>query len=128
MSFSPITGGPNSSLLGSGNARILRLDKGKDKDLYSKKLSYDQPNTIIVIILSAIIFVAIISIYDVGRNYINNRYAKIALEDTRSQNSQKEIDSTLISNYQSLLSSIVFCIISVVLAAISIPIYSHYYN
>ena len=115
MAFHPLQGGINSSLLGIGVAPRILDSNNQGRELYPRRIdSGGRENTIFVIIMSAVIFITIISIADVIRNYINNYYARRALRNPLSRNTQKEINNTLIANQEGLNASItfmVFCII-----------------
>ena len=74
--------------------------------------------TIIIIIISAILFVTIIAIYDIVRIGIINHYANKSLHDKRSQNNREDIERTIVANENSFWASIAFatfCIISAVI-------------
>jgi hypothetical protein len=109
MSFQPLAPGINQSLLGVARPRDLRT-------LTERRLSGGKKSGVVIaVIVSAIIFVTVISIYDVIRNLFNAYYTKIALEDPRSQNTPQQINSTNIANKQALYASIAFsafCIIT----------------
>jgi ABC-type Fe3+ transport system permease subunit len=114
-SFQPLRGGTASALLGTGGVR---------DDLYSRRIHGPEEQetgalfTIGVIVLSAIIFVTVVAIYDVIRNLINNYYSALALRDPRSGNSAQDIESALIANYNTLVSSAVFALVCIILALI----------
>ncbi len=78
MSYLPIHPGFNESLIGV-----------EDTDTIYNKLHGFKKNTIIIIIISALIFVTIISIFDVFRTIIDNKYSKLALTDPRTKISKK---------------------------------------
>ena len=79
-------------------------------------------NLILRVIISAIIFLTIIAIYNVISTAIDNYYSNIALNDPNSNNTQEEIDRTNIANYYALISTIVYALICLVIAIILIPI------
>lgn len=131
MSFHPLRGGFDQSLLGVGaDPDLLDINRLSNKDYIdrahylakTKDSDSSLRRTIITIVISAILFVTIVSIYDVLRNAINNHYARVALTDPRAKNTQQEITSTLIANKQGLISSIVFAILCIVIALIVIYI------
>lgn len=128
MSFHPLQGGFQSSLLGVGTTnKVLDIDREDREDLYEKRVHGSKDNnTIVIIIISAILFVTIIAIYDVLRNVINNHYAKIALTDPKAENTQQDINSTLVANTQGLIASIVFAIICIIIAVITVVWYLYY--
>ena len=124
MTFQPLKEGSlSTSLLGivdqSKFTDISRNDdsyQGATHNPQSRDLKY----TILVIVISAVIFVTIVSIYEVIRTIIKNYYAKIALTDPMSNNKQKDIDRTIISNYDALKSSFFFALFCLVTGIILI--------
>jgi hypothetical protein len=92
-----------------------------DPDYESSKNSTTK-NNLLLIVMSAIISVAIISVYDVFRNAINNYYAEAALRDPKSNNTQSDIDSAVIDNQKGLIASVVFGIFCVIVAIILVVI------
>lgn len=125
-SFQPLQDGFSQSLLGVGtnpslidaakfNARGLKSELGDDDVEFVKDST---TKLLLTVIISAIIFVTVVSIYDVIRNYINNHYANIALNDPNASNSQQDIDSTMIANQQGLKASVIFCGICVLIGSI----------
>ena len=139
MSFRPIQQGFSSSLLGVADPTIfvtpLRPDTGVlgkdftgDKSLEDRRIhgGRDKTQTIrytlIIIVISAIIFVTVIAIYDVLRIIITNFYAKAALTDPKAQVTPTDLTRTLIANYESFLATLVFALIAIFLALILIPI------
>lgn len=121
MSFQPLKEGSLSqSLLGVIDSTKF-TDASREENLFDRKIhgSQDKQNkisyTLIIVIVSAIIFITIISIYDVIRTIINNYFAKIALTDPLSNNKKEDIERTVISNYDELKSRFffsLFCIIT----------------
>lgn len=129
MSFRPITSQTTGeALLGIADPTkfvdVYRNDVGRS--IYEKRIhgngdkTQNIKYTIIIIIVSAIIFVTIVSIYDIFRNLINNYYAQITLEEPNSGNSETEIKSTLIANKYSLISSLFFAIFCIITSIILI--------
>lgn len=124
MSFQPLKEESLSpALLGISNQEtftdVSRNDDSYEGGTYNPR-SRDLKYTIIVIFISAIIFVTIVSIYDVIRTIIKNYYAKIALEDPISNNKQEDIDRTIVSNYDALKSSFFFSLFCLVTGIILI--------
>lgn len=78
--------------------------------------------TIIIIIISAIIFVMIVSIYDVIRNVVSNIYAKKTLRDPTLKFTKIEIKRTLKTNKNALIASVIFAVICIIIALIFIPL------
>jgi ABC-type Fe3+ transport system permease subunit len=142
MSFTPISGGFSTALSGAVEpTKFLsdnRLDTSDDirletRDLYGRKIHSPSENkytkikyTIVIVILSAIIFVTVIAIYDVLRNAINNYYANIALNDTNSHNTPEDIQRTTIANENALWSSMIFATVCIITAIILILIIIYY--
>ena len=84
MSFQPITPGFGQSLLGIASNDLL-IGRQPSRDVYSKRLTGPKNSNIILnVIITAIIFVSIVSVYDILRSSINNYYAKRALIDPRA--------------------------------------------
>ena len=88
-------------------------------------------NLFLKIVISAIIFLTIIAIYNVINTAIDNYYSNIALNDPNSNNTQEEIDRTNIANYYELISAMVYALVCLVIAIILVPILfiiMHYYQ
>jgi ABC-type Fe3+ transport system permease subunit len=124
MSFTPLTGGFSSSLSGAVEPTkfLLTGDEARD-DLYSRRIHPPEEKaesiryTVLIVIISAILFVTVVALYDVLRNIAVNYFADRALTDPRSGNTQQDIERTNIANENTLLASIVFALICVVTAA-----------
>lgn len=84
--------------------------------------------TIILVIISAIIFVTVVSIYDIIRALITNYYAKKTLEDPVSNNTTEDIERTLLANNNAFYASFVFAGICVLTAVIFIPLLLYLYK
>ena len=76
---------------------------------------------LVVILITIIIFVAVLSVYDVIKEGIVNRYARRALLDPRSNNSPEDIQRTLIANEESYNAAVHFSIICILIAMIILP-------
>lgn len=139
MSFTPLKEGFSSSLLGIADPGKfidpMRLESDsfgsegrRDQSLTERRIHASKDSrttlryTIIIIIISAIIFVTVIAIYDVIRTIITNFYAEAALKDPKAQVSDTDRIRTEIANYNALLATIVFAIITICIALIIIPI------
>jgi hypothetical protein len=133
MSFQPITGtGIGPSLLGVGDPiKFIRPvdndpleDRTDSRDLHgdrdSKGTNYIK--TVLLVVISALIFVSIVALFDVLRNALDNYYAKQALENPASGNTETDIAATEIANQYNLLSSIVFASITSLISIILIII------
>ena len=135
MSFLPIDYGSLSpSLLGVGDPikflrpkRIQFKGKANKEDGPGPSMKRNREiNTTILIIISAIIFISVVALYDILRNYITNKYATKALEDPRSENTKTDIAKTEIANLNGLYSSICFALIVILSAIILIPLLSYF--
>lgn len=125
MSFQPLSNrGLSESLVGVADpAKFTDPFRNESREIHAGLPKGDTLKyTLIIVIISAIIFVTVIAIYDIIRNYINNKYAKISLENPDSGNTPQQIQSTLIANSNQLISSFVFALICIILALILIPI------
>lgn len=131
MSFVPITGTTvNTAVIGVGSQPKILEDKLAERDrFYERRLHESEDNAhesnkrlIIIIIISAIIFVTAIAIYDVIKQLINNYFSNLALTDPNSNNSEEDINRTNIADYYSLIALIVFAIIAIIFAIILIPL------
>jgi len=130
MSFVPFSSNANNineSLIGVGiQPKIL-----DDNDLlYSKRLHGpvrdNQTHLVLVIVLSAILFVTIVATYDLIKAGINYGFSSASLHDAHSHNTQEDIDRTLTADYYALLAIITFFAVAVVIALITIPILLKY--
>jgi hypothetical protein len=115
MSFQPLKEGSlSTSLFGFSDVSKFS-DISREENLFDKRIHGLQEKqskisyTLIIIIVSAIIFVTIVSIYEVIRTVIKNYYAKIALTDPMSNNKQ-----TIVSNYDALKANFYFSLFCVV--------------
>lgn len=125
MSFTPIRGGLSTALSGTVEPTKFmdaeRYDARSD-DLYSRRIHgpANKPqalrHTIIIVIISAIIFVTTVALYDVIRNAINVYFANLALTDPNSHNTPEEIENVQISNQNALWSSMVFAAVCILIA------------
>lgn len=132
-SFSPLGSGYlNNSLLGVAdpvkftdplrpeNTELLarhvhdRTDTGSKQEM----IKY----TILIIVISAIIFVTVVASYDVIKTIIANYYARAALINPKSHNKQNDINRTIIANQNSLISASVFALICIASTIIATPI------
>lgn len=93
----------------------------KSNDNTEKKTS-TLKYSIIIVIISAIIFVTIISMYDVVRASFNSFYSNIALTDTNSHNAPQDIQRVQIANRNQLWSTMTFCAFCIVTAVILVAI------
>lgn len=127
MYFTPLRGGFKQSLIGVATPGRFVDVTDQDNRLYPKRRpGTDNSNAIILVIITAILFVTIISIYDVIRNIINNHYASKALRDPLAHNDPQDIESTLIGNKEGLIASIVFAVLCLITGGILIYILLKY--
>lgn len=122
MSFRPLQeGSVSSALLGAADPTKF-IDSSRtdvSKTLFEREIHSPEEKptniryTLIIIIISAIIFVTVISIYDVFRSVITNYFARQALNDPHSYNKKEEIESTIVANQDALKANFwfsLFCI------------------
>lgn len=147
MSFTPISSGLSTALSGaieptkflditrsdirsdSGDKIIIRNENVRSDVLENRHIHGPSERkedkiryTIIIVMISAIIFVTTVSIYDVIRNALNTYYANLALTDPNSHNTNEDIERTKIANQNQLWSSMVFSAICIFSAIILILI------
>jgi hypothetical protein len=136
MSYYPISGSSNnpfvgfgSSLLGMEPTKLFNMDLIKGRDtLYEQSIHGPakekeiRAHTLIIIIISAVIFVTVIAIYDVVRSSITAYYANLTLKDPDSNNSKQDIIKTHIANNNSLKATIWFASFAGASALVSIPL------
>ena len=127
MSFRPVAPGPSfdQSLFGAETTRSMMEDRlfSGDRDEPSGSESNKTRlnlNTVLVVAVSAIIFLTIIAIYELVKGYINNYYAERSLRNPNSNNSEKDIRSTLIANEENLKSIATFALVAIIIAIITI--------
>jgi hypothetical protein len=116
--------GVNAGLYGA----VTETARGK-VPLYKKRMGEDKGgNTagvgllLIAILITVIIFVAIIAAYDVIRDKISNHYAKQALTNPKSKNSQEDIERILLANQASYHSTLTFAFFAVMFAIFTLPL------
>jgi hypothetical protein len=133
MNYEPINLNNQLGLFGSENTALIGIaDPNKfidvfgddvDTGLYAKRIhglhkNSSTKHTIIIIFISAIIFVTVISMYDVARNIINYYYAKKVLTDKTIHNDPKNILNTLTVNKNKLNSSVIFSLFCILTGSI----------
>lgn len=146
MSFTPLASGGLSSALGgiveptkfiitnsvgtSDSLEDVRVRDYSERRIHSpsEKKASNNTYTILIVVMSAIIFVTVIGIYDVIRGGINNYFADIALTDPNSHNSPDDIERTNIANTNALWASMVFAGVAIILAIIFIAFILLYLN
>src|SRR5579871_4618304 len=114
VSFQPLsTQGTSLALIGAADP-VKFTDTNRpesDRTLYDKRIHGPKSDkstfiyTLVIVIISAILFVTMVAIYDVFRNSISDVYARRALTDEGSSNTPDEINGALIANRQALIAS-----------------------
>ncbi len=113
------------------NTKLFDFDTMvKTDELADREVHFESKNkhTIIIVIISAIIFMTIISIYDFIRNCVTVYYADIGVKHFKNNISQENIDQTLYANRTKLKVSLSYLIICTVLSLIIIPLLLFYKN
>lgn len=131
MAFAPLQGDFSSSLLGVGSVGPIRYDetiREADPEKYferglhgsarSDKETQQFVNSIILIIISAFIFITIVSIFDVARVSFNNYFANFLYVDL----TPREVFDKKNLNELNLESTIVFSIFCMFAALIMISV------
>jgi hypothetical protein len=104
-------------------ASVFGVSDPSNLDLYGRRMRGPSPsNTLALILISAILFIAVISLYDVLKIMVSNEYATRALLNPNSHNSPNDIERTLIANTEMQRASLVFSCICVGLAIVLIPL------
>ena len=132
MSFHPISSGNLGESLGGtattigirasglleSNIRDPRDVSLEERHIHGPAEKRERPvHIVIVIIISAILFVTIVSLYDVLRAWIINYYAEITLKDPISNNTENDIRKTLLANWNSFKAAAFFACMCVVTSA-----------
>ena len=131
MSYQPLQEGTiSTALFGIADpAKFtdpIRLDV--DQSLFKREIHSPEEKqnsikyTIIIVFISAIIFVTVIAIYDVFKSLITNYFARDALQDPNSHNKREDIERTIISNQDALKSNFWFALFCIITAIILISI------
>lgn len=84
----------------------------------SEKGKISMKYTLIIVIISAIIFVTVISLYDVARNILSYYYSVRTVRDSTAINTPDNITNTEVGGWYSLMgitTFAIFCIITVIL-------------
>ena len=130
MSFLPLTqaNNVNNSLIGVGaQIKILDEDNLLTTDLYGRRIhapikDNNQQHLLLVIILSAVLFVTIVATYDVIKASLNLGFSNLSLNDPRSLNTDEDIERTLTADMYAFYSILTFFGIALLIAIITIPI------
>lgn len=132
-SFVPLNStGLSSSLFGVGDPVKFtdnvneRLEERGIHGRASQDKHQSDTAMILLIVISAVIFVTAVSIYDIIKVIIINIYAEQSLRDQNGKN--EDIERTLISNRANLASTIAFGIVCIAIALIALPILIRIYD
>ena len=118
-SFVPVTNNSlNTSLLGTGT--LTNFEAISERPIHGVARQHE--HIISIIVLSAILFVLIVSLFDVIKVMVTNYYAKIALQNTISHNNQDDIDRTIEANEERLQATFMFFLICLIITLIFVPI------
>ena len=129
-SFAPLNGNLSSSLLGVGAVDpVFRSIPRPSEYLWERRVHEGGmpgvsglAHALILIMISAIIFVTIIAMYDVAKVALSNAFAKEALKDPKSHNKRISIERTVVANAGALNASFTFAASCLVSTIIFIPI------
>lgn len=122
MSFFPPKIG--ESLFGVADpVKFVDMDYAYDKihspsHIHKKTMKY----TIVLVFISAIIFVTVISIYDIFRNIISGYFNEKYIQKSHNNIPQENIERTIIADKNAIISSIIFALFCIVFALIFVPI------
>ena len=127
MSFTPIsTPRTAEALYGIGTAAQLDTSlsfKKSDRRFHGpSETKLPNISVVLMVIVSAIIFIMMVAIYDVFKSAITNDMSKRALIDPMSNNTQQDINRTLIANNYSLMADIMFAVITVISFIVFVPL------
>lgn len=107
--FSPSASSLDSAVLSGEAGRIAFRGKvSNDDDKQNDKKIF-----IVHIIISALIFIAVIAIYEVIRSIIANNFAARAIEELRDEAEEKDIHRIIVTNYASTGTNVVFAMIAI---------------
>jgi len=127
MSFQPIEPGLRESLFGTAEMSKFntsleeeRIDKYYRRTSSRREVSHDLYQTILIVIVTAIIFIIIVSVFDIIKNIITSYYITRSLRDPKANNTPEDIARTEIADTNAILSSVVFAIIAIIIGLIII--------
>ena len=128
MSLYPSSFDLNKSLIGMTEpGKFIDPLRIESRDLTSRNIhghiSHEDTirYTIVITCISAIIFVTIISMYDVLRNIVNSYYTENYFENSNNNMSEDDITRIRISNKNTIISSVIFSLLCILSAIILIP-------
>jgi len=131
MTIYSSTPGLSESLLGVGaNPDLIDTAHYINKQVVKTATSNNNnpQRMILAIIISAVIFVTVVAIYSIIRNIITNYYTKKAITDPKAKLTPEVIETTLIYNKYGLVSSIVFAVVTIIIAIIAIYLSWSYFK
>lgn len=122
MSFHPNSPGFDQSLLGAVDITKFSDQSLPNYDTYyrekigrSREIGTDVYQTVLIVIITAIIFIIIVSYFDVIRNIINSYYISKSLRDSHADNNEQDIIRTEIGDQNGVAASVVFAAVATVL-------------
>lgn len=135
--FNVLSGGTSTALLGTAGFNRISNDYTPEHAHHGKSIKY----TIILIIITAIIFTTVISIYDLIRDIIRKHYAEkfisrdkfIDENDINNETNDKNTGGRRLLEYNyTIYASALFAGICIILCVILVPIllffsWPHYY-
>ena len=136
-SFTPDTRFGSASLLGVGvpiryhpiskqDVYIPDIRESPERGIHpsdeEQKFNSEYIHTVIIILISAVIFVTAVALYEVIRVYIGNYYANTALNDPESSNTLQDITRIRVANQATFTSTVIFAFICLISALILVPI------
>lgn len=87
---------------------------------------YDYTSIILITVISAIIFITAVAIYDVIRIFISNHFSSKVVEDPNFDSTEEEATREKIKERYSLISGLSFALFSLIVAIILIPLIVRY--
>jgi len=137
MSLNPNSyNGLGTSLFGiSSSNRVIDVEKlnledyyKQDRDLIERHIHGPREKgsnikyQLIIILISAMIFVTAVAIYDIIRNTINYFYSDYSLRQNNGNNTEEEITIFLLANRNTIISSSIFALFCIITSLIFIPL------
>jgi hypothetical protein len=102
--------------------------KGSRREIHTEEKGSKSMSLLVAIIITIILFVAGVAFYDIIKAKISNYYAREALFDPSSDNSESDIERTLIANEAALHANITFFLITFISAMIILPVLFYFYG
>jgi len=130
MSYQPLQSGFSKALFGAIEPGKFfdtdRIDTPRSivENDYRRVIAHNEGDsgkiryTIIIVIISAVLFITVVAIFQIVSNIIDNYYSKNALLNPLSNNTSEDVNRTLIANQNSLISTVMFalfCILASIL-------------